>query len=186
VPIERVPEGAFPEYRIEGIIAPQLRACEGRILAHWKDAVWGKRVADGKHNGHFDDELVEALAEMIVQRWQPTPAPGWVTYVPSMRHPTLVPDLARRLAARLGLPFADAIRKVRSNQPQKLQQTPLHQCRNLDGVFAVAEGIPNGPVLLVDDMIDSGWTMTVLAVLLGRAGAGPVFPVALASTTTRE
>ncbi len=186
VPIERVPEGAFPEYRIEGIIAPQLRAREGRILAHWKDTVWGKRVADGKHNGHFDDELVEALAEMIVQRWQPTPAPGWITCVPSMRHPTLVPDLARRLAARLGLPFVDAIRKVQPNQPQKLQQTSLHQCRNLDGVFAVAQGIPNGPVLLVDDMIDSGWTMTVLAVLLCRAGVGPVFPVALASTTTRE
>jgi len=57
---------------------------------------------------------------------------------------------------------------------------------DLDGVFAVAQGIPNGPVLLVDDMIDSGWTMTVLAVLLCRAGVGPVFPVALASTTTRE
>ncbi len=183
-PISQAPAGAFPIYAIEGIIPLRLQAQEGRILAHWNQPGWGKRVAAGKQSGHFDDELVEALAEMIAQRWQPTPAPTWVTCVPSLLHPTLVPDFARRLAARLGLPFVDAISKVRPNQPQKLQQTAYHQCRNLDGVFAVASNVPDGPVLLVDDMIDSGWTMTVLAVALGRAGAGPVFPVALASTTS--
>lgn len=79
----------------------------------------GRTVADNKHAGRFSDELVEAMAEMIQQRWQPNPAPQWVCCVPSRNHPELVPDFARRLAARLGLPFVDAVSKVKDNQPQK-------------------------------------------------------------------
>ena len=40
-----------------------------------------------------------------------------------------------------------------------------------------------GPVLLVDDQIDTGWTMTVAAKLLREAGASAVLPLALAATT---
>jgi ATP-dependent DNA helicase RecQ len=79
------------------------------------------------------------------------------------------------------MPFVDAIQKTRDNEPQKNQQNRFHQCRNLDGAFEVLENVGSGPVLLVDDIVDSGWTMTVLAALLRRAGSGPVFPVALAS-----
>lgn len=39
---------------------------------------------------------------------------------------------------------------------------------------------------LVDDVVDSGWTMTVLAALLQQAGSGPVFPLALASTAVGD
>ena len=74
------------------------------------------------------------------------------------------------------------IEKTADNQPQKAQQNRFHQCRNLDGIFRVADKIPDTPVLLVDDIIDSGWTLTVLAALLRRAGSGPVFPLALASS----
>lgn len=179
-----IPLGALPEYGFEGKIPAELRAEQGRILSRWSDTVWGKMVANDKHQGHFRDELVEAMAVMIEQRWRPDPAPEWVTCVPSVRHPGLVPDFARRLAARLGLPFIPAIRKVRDNEQQKLQKNPERQCRNLDGVFAVAATIPEGPVLLVDDMIDSGWTMTILTILLRLGGAGPVLPVALAATTS--
>ncbi len=127
-----------------------------------------------------------AVAEMIRERWQPEPAPAWVTCVPSRNHPELVPDFARRLAVTLDLPFVDAVHKMRDNGPQKLQRNSYHQCRNLDGVFTVTAGIPDGPVLLVDDMVDSAWTMTVIAALLRRAGSGPVWPVALASTSTGD
>lgn len=185
-PRRGVPHHAFPQYGIAGTIPVELRACEGRVLARWQDTSWGKMVADDKHNGVFRDELVEAMAEMITQRWRPKPAPQWVTCVPSLRHPELVPDFARRLAARLGLPFCQAIHKARPNEPQKAQQNEMNQCRNLDGVFTVARHIPTTPVLLVDDMVDSGWTLTTLAVLLRRAGAGPVLPVALASTTSHH
>jgi ATP-dependent DNA helicase RecQ len=97
-----------------------------------------------------------------------------------------VPDFAGRLAERLALPFVAAVSKVRDNEPQKLQQNRFHQCHNLDGVFAVAPKIPIGPVLLVDDVVDSAWTMTVIAALLRRAGSGPVWPVALATTSVGD
>ena len=77
----------------------------------------------------------------------------------------------------------DAVRKVLDNDPQKEQQNRFHQCHNLDGAFEVIEGIPKGPVLLVDDVVDSGWTMTIVAALLRQAGSGPVLPVALATTS---
>ncbi|MNW63037.1 DNA utilization protein GntX [compost metagenome] len=123
---------------------------------------------------------------MIQQRWQPNPAPLWVCCVPSLNHPELVPDFARRLAVRLGLPFIDAIRKVKDNQPQKGQQNRFHQCRNLDGAFEVSQCYQGQPVLLVDDVVDSGWTLTVIAALLQQAGSGPVYPVALASSSVKD
>ena len=156
---------------------------EGRILSRWGDAGWGKLVLEDKHNNHFRDELVEALAEMITERWQPDPEPEWVTCVPSINHPTLVPDFAERLAAKLDLPFIAAIKKVKDNQPQKLQQNSYFQCSNLDGVFQIYESIPDTPVLLFDDVIDSGWTMTVIAALLKESNTGPVYPVTLATTS---
>ena len=123
---------------------------------------------------------------MIMDRWKPLPAPAWLTCVPSHKHPTLVPDFALRLANRLGIPFVPAITKVKSNQPQKLQQNRYHQCNNLDGVFTIADNIPGGPVLLIDDIVDSCWTLTVLAALLREAGSGKVWPVALATTNSGD
>lgn len=163
-----------------------LVAQEGRVLSRWGDAGWGGMVADNKHAGSFSDDLVEAMAEMIQQRWQPNPAPQWVCCVPSRNHPELVPDFAKRLAARLGLPFVNAVSKVKDNQPQKGQQNRFHQCHNLDGVFAVSQLHRNKPVLLVDDVIDSGWTLTVIAALLQQAGSGFVYPVALASSSVKD
>jgi ATP-dependent DNA helicase RecQ len=93
-----------------------------------------------------------------------------------------VPDFAKRLARRLGIPFIEAIDKVRNNEPQKLQLNRYHQCRNLDGVFKVRCKVPPAAVFLVDDIVDSGWTMAVLSALLRQAGSDKVFPVALAST----
>jgi ATP-dependent DNA helicase RecQ len=56
--------------------------------------------------------------------------------------------------------------------------------QNLDQAFEIARwpGL-SGPVLLVDDMVDSGWTFTVVGALLRQAGSGPVWPLALAVTT---
>jgi len=185
-PKKQVAAGAFQVYGFRGNLPAGLQAQEGRILSRWGDAGWGGLVADDKHAGHFRVELVDAVAEMIEQRWQPNPAPQWVTCVPSLNHQALVPNFARQLAARLGLPFLEAIRKMVANEPQKNQQNRFHMCRNLDGVFEIAEGIPGTPVFLVDDVIDSGWTVTVLAALLRQAGSGPVYPVALASTSTGD
>ena len=185
-PKAQVAANAFVEYGFRGNLPQNLRAQEGRVLSRWGDAGWGRMVADNKHAGRFSDDLVEAMAEMIQQRWSPEPAPQWVCCVPSRHHPELVPDFAQRLAIRLGLPFVDAVSKVKDNQPQKGQQNRFHQCQNLDGVFEITQYYADLPVLLVDDIVDSGWTLTVIAALLQQAGSGVVYPVALASSSVKD
>ncbi len=178
---KQVATDAFPIYGFQGNLHPDLRASQGRILSRWGDAGWGQLVAVDKKKGVFRDELVSATAEMIERRWQPYPKPEWVTCVPSIGRPTLVPDFAQKLAKHLKLPFVMAIHKIVDNEPQKNQHNRFHQCKNLDGVFRISDQLPEKPVLLVDDVVDSGWTMTILTALLRQAGSGPVFPVALAS-----
>jgi len=185
-PRKKLPSGkALPRYDLPYQLNQKALAAEtGRYLSRWGDAGWGKQISQNKRAGRFGDELVEAIAEMISQRWQPEPTPQWLTWVPSLRHPDLVLDFAVRLANRLGLPHAGVVSKTHQNQPQKSMQNSYHQCQNLDGVFQIQGRVDPGPVLLVDDVVDSGWTFTVVTALLRRAGSGPVFPVALASTTT--
>ena len=174
---------AFTAYSFRGNLAVELRAETGRILSRWGDAGWGQIVADDKRQGHFRDELVGAVAEMLRDRWKPDPPPEWLTCVPSQNHPDLVPHFARRLAKALRLPFMPIVTKTRHNEPQKTQQNRFHQCQNLDGAFQIDGSVPEGAVLLVDDIVDSGWTMTVIAALLRQAGSGPVWPVALATAS---
>jgi ATP-dependent DNA helicase RecQ len=161
-------------------IAPTLRAEQGRVLCMWEDAGWGERVRRGKEQeGHFDEIIITAAAELIQQQWQPKPTPRWLTYVPSLNHPTLVPDFAQELAIALKLPFVPIIRKIRPTQLQKEMQNSYQQAHNLVNAFAV-EPCMEEAVLLVDDLVDSGWTLTIIAALLREAGSGPVFPFALA------
>ena len=173
--------GALPTYGLTGKIADDLRAQEGRILSLWCDAGWGQLVEAGKYQTHrFDDELVRACVDMVRQ-WGPEPAPEWVTCIPSLERPDLVPEFARRLANALGLPFHASLRKLAANRPQKEMENSFQQARNLDGVFAVdLASIGPSPCLLVDDVVDSRWTMTVASALLRQAGCAAVFPLALA------
>jgi len=60
-------------------------------------------------------------------------------------------------------------------------QNSMQQAHNLDGSFELTATLPEGPVLLVDDTVDSRWTMTVAAWLLRSHGSGEVYPMALAS-----
>ena len=180
---KQVASGAFKKYDFSANLPEAYRANTGRVLSRWGDAGWGSLVAADKHDGRFRDELVDAAADMLNHRWTPSPRPDWVTCVPSTRRQSLVADYARRLAEALELPFEPVVTKIKENEPQKLQQNRYHQCRNLDGVFAIGGRLPGGPVLLVDDVIDSRWTMTIVAALLRRAGSGPVWPFALATAS---
>ena len=179
--------GGLPKMNLSGNIPEEPRAEAGKILCVWGDAGWGDEVRHGKYRDHhFSDDLVAASVEMF-REWNPQPAPVWVTCVPSLRHPDLVPDFARRLAAALGLPFHVALRKTDGRPEQKTMANSNQQARNIDGSLAAVENaIHDGPVLLVDDMVDSGWTLTVAAYLLKTHGSGPVYPLALASTKHAE
>jgi ATP-dependent DNA helicase RecQ len=181
----QIPALALPDYNWSGKLPRHLQAEPGQCLSIWGDAGWGQLVKQGKfQDGYFDDDLVEACDQMI-QRWRPEPFPTWITCVPSLSHPVLVPHFTQRLAQRLNLPFVPCIQKTRSTQPQKLMNNSFQQLRNLDGAFTIDRwpGI-EGAVFLVDDMVDSGWTLTILAALLREAGSGAVFPIALADSSS--
>ena len=183
-PRMRWPTGGMPRYDIRGLISPAHQAEPGKTLCIWGDAGWGGLVRQGKYrDGRFSDELVRACAS-LVRQWGPQPAPTWITCIPSRRHPVLVPDFAKRLASHLGLPFHRSLDKVEDRGEQKSMANSIQQARNVDGALALSrEPLPRGPVLLVDDMVDSRWTLTVAAWLLRSHGSGEVWPLALADTS---
>lgn len=172
---------ALPIYQFSGNIKENLRAEQGLALSIWGDDGWGKLVQQGKYNdNYFDDTLVKATWEMM-QRWKPQPFPTWVTCIPSLKRPQLVPSFAERLANKLGLPFIPVVQKIQENKPQKDMDNSYYQSHNLDGVFSIKHWKNiNEPVFLIDDVVDSRWTFTVVAALLRQAGSQAVFPVALA------
>lgn len=100
--------------------------------------------------------------------------------MPSSSTPELVPDFARRLAGALGLGVHDVLRRTRPDRPQKEMENSAQQLRNIYGAFQVVTSLPDGPVLLVDDIVDSRWTLTVVGAALRQAGSGEVHPLALA------
>ncbi|MDG0975305.1 RecQ family ATP-dependent DNA helicase [Ilumatobacter sp.] len=158
---------------------------QGRTLAHWGDSGWGPMVQQGRRDGHFADELVDAMAEMITE-WAPSPAPEWVAAVPSDRTTSLVPGFAARVAARLGLVFVPLLERAAERPPQVEMQNSPHQSANVVGAFTLGEPPMPGPVLLIDDLVDSGWTLTETGRLLSRSGSGPVYPLVLAISTGRR
>lgn len=156
----------------------------GFALSVWGDAGWGRLVKAGKYeDGRFSDELVAACAELIKDHWKPSPFPRWITFVPSHRNPILVRDFADRIAQALRLPLVDALRKLRETEPQKKMENSAQQVANVVDTFgARPDVVRSTPVLLVDDMVDSGWTLAECAYVLQEAGSGRVYALALAST----
>jgi ATP-dependent DNA helicase RecQ len=173
----------MPHYELGSNAKITHQAQPGKALCIWGDAGWGSLVRQGKYqDSHFADDLVVACLKMI-QEWNPQPAPTWVTCVPSLRHPDLVPNFAQRLAVALGLPFHTVLAKTDNRPEQKTMANSTQQARNIDGSLALnGQPVPHTPVLLVDDMVDSRWTLTVSAWLLRKSGSGEVWPLALAET----
>ena len=160
----------------------------GLALAYDGDGGWGSLVRTGKHtDGSFSAELVEASAGLIEREWaRVLVQKPWITAVPSLRHPQLVPDFARQLAARLRLPYAEAVRCAQTAPQQRLMRNSYQQLANIEYAFEVNPVTQHGPVILVDDMVDSGWTLTVIGWLLREAGVPAVFPFVLAKATGSE
>jgi ATP-dependent DNA helicase RecQ len=182
-PRKKWPDGGMPQYGVKGFIAPGHQAQPGKALCVWGDAGWGGPVRRGKYeDSRFDDDLVGACVKMV-RAWKPEPKPTWVTCVPSLRHTDLVPDFAKRLAAALVLPFHMVLAKTDDRPEQKTMANSTQQARNIDGSLEQnGLPVPHGPVILVDDMVDSRWTLTVAAWLLRKSGSGDVYPMALSQT----
>ncbi|MBO4209388.1 recombinase RecQ, partial [Micromonospora echinofusca] len=110
--------------------------------------------------------------------------PVGVVAVGSRRRPRLVGSLAERIAAVGRLPLLGTVRTegggggARGNSAQRVRA--LHGSLVVPDELAATLAGLTGPVLLVDDLVDSGWTMTMAGRLLRRAGAPVVLPFALA------
>lgn len=169
----------------DGSRIPQDKRLQpGFALSNYADAGWGELVREDKYRrGSFSPRLIHAAVEMLqdlCREWEI----DMVTPVPSLRRPRLVPDLARAVAAELYLPYVDGLVKCKDAPEQKLQKNSAWQCRNATDSFAATKPYA-GNVLLIDDMVDSRWTLTVCGAKLIDAGASKVFPFALANSGTR-
>jgi len=161
----------------------------GRALCMLGDPGWGRDVARGRSaegTGRFDDHLVGAAMEVIRGRWRPSPAPEWVTSVPSASRGSLVGDFAARLASALALPYVPCLISLADGPPQAGMANSAQQAANARRrIGVVSSGVRSGPVLVVDDIVDSRWTLTVAGSLLRDHGSGPVLPFALAVAVPR-
>ncbi|MEA2606414.1 MAG: ATP-dependent helicase RecQ, partial [Chloroflexota bacterium] len=153
------------------------------------DAGWGREIVRARGGvGRLPDGLVVAATRAIRDQWRPDVPPEWVTSIPSRTAGPLLDGFARSLAAELGLPYVECLTTAADGRPQATMQNSVLQLDNARSKLGVDPGttVPAGAVLLVDDLVDSRWTMTVAGSLLTAAGSGPVLPFALAEARGRE
>jgi ATP-dependent DNA helicase RecQ len=176
---------------IGGKIALTEQAEPGRAIARLTDLGYGRRVrevlAPDAPDAPVPADLV-AAAVQVLAAWPWQQRPVAVVRVGSHRRPLLVADLAARLAALGRLADLGAVEHrsgsatARSNSAQRLRavwdgyRLPAGLAERLAG------DLQGEPVLLVDDLVDTGWTMAVVSRMLRAAGAGQVLPFALAVT----
>lgn len=141
----------------------------------------------------MSDELVQAIVELFVWSDVTSSVPTsesdvWVTFIPSADVPTsTMENFAQRFANELGLQFKKAV-ELNSKKHMANKWCPKNayfRCCNLDDAYIVKEILP-GPVILIDYLVRSGWTVLVVAELLRQAGSGPAIPLALMTTARNE
>ncbi len=187
---------------LKGRIPAKEQCSAGRALGRLSDIGWGNRLrpllADGAPDGPVPDDALRAAVAVLAD-WARSPG-GWasdgpdavprpvgVVAVPSLSRPRLVESLAQGIAAVGRLPYLGTVTYTGASDPHRAHRSNSAQrLRTLSDAFAVPEELAAdlarapGPVLLVDDYSESGWTLAVVARLLRRAGAEQVLPLVLA------
>jgi ATP-dependent DNA helicase RecQ len=174
---------------LTGKIPASENAETGRALGRLTDLGWGNRLRELLAGGSPDQPLPAPMTDGIVKvlaAWGWQQRPTAVVSIGSHSRPGLIADTARRIAAIGRLDYLGAIdpafpeqrQAPRGNSAQRLRQ--VHDAFVLSPELAAAVAAHQGPILLVDDRVDTGWTMTVAARLLRQAGAEAVLPFALA------
>ncbi|MEI5584100.1 MULTISPECIES: RecQ family ATP-dependent DNA helicase [unclassified Agromyces] len=188
VPIE--PRRAWPTgaerlgVPVKGRIAPGEQAGEGRSLARLTDLGWGGTLrelfAAGAPDAPVPPQVLAACVRVLAD-WGWAERPVAVASVPSRSRPQLVESLARGLAEVGRLPYLGALAPVDGGPTGGPGGNSAFRLAGVWDRFA-AEGldVPSGGVLLVDDLADSRWTLTVAARTLRQAGATDVLPFVLA------
>jgi ATP-dependent DNA helicase RecQ len=163
----------------------------GRVIGRLSDLGWGERlrrlVAPESPDGAVPAEVVGAIVEVLKdwaagdERWSARPV--GIVSVGSVRHVALVRSLAARISEIGQLPVLGEIGVAggagagRANSAHRVMA--LHDRLSVDSELAARVAASGGPLLLVDDYIDSGWTMAIGSRLLRMAGATSVLPLAL-------
>ncbi|MEW2381099.1 DEAD/DEAH box helicase [Micromonospora sp. NPDC047707] len=176
---------------VKGRIAPAEQALPGRAVGRLSDLGWGGRLRELVGPDAVDVDVPEDVAAAVVEvlkAWAhgdaPWPRrPAAVVAIGSRRRPRLVGSLAGRIATVGRLPLLGSVAVTapggpRGNSAQRVRA--LHGAVTVPPDLAGALAGLDGPVLLVDDLVDSGWTLTMVARELRRAGAPDVLPLALA------
>ena len=175
-----------------GRIGANLLAETGRAVGRLTDLGWGARLRTllaagpeaGPVDGPIPDDLLAAVVTVLAA-WDWAARPAAVVSVPSRSCPRLVAGLGEAIATIGRIPCLGSLAYA-SDTPASRQFNSAQRLRTLwrDLVLPepLAESVAQltGPVLLVDDRIETGWTMTVAAKLLREAGAPAVLPFALA------
>lgn len=158
---------------------------EGICLCQYGDVGFGKLVKKGKYGKEerFADELVGRSVE-VLRPYITEFEIEHLTYVPSNRS-KIVEKFAIELSKALKLRLVNALEKIDA-EPQKTMNNSAHQCENAFKSFLVKSDveIPK-KILLIDDIVDSRWTLTVCGYKLGERGCEVVFPFALADASNR-
>lgn len=179
---------------VKGRISPDESMLEGRAVARLSDLGWGqllrellRRAADGDLGADqpVPPEVLRAVVDVLTS-WGWAERPAAVVSVPSRRRPQLVQSLAAGIGEIGRLPYLGSLDLLEGGPIGDAGGNSAFRLANTWGRLGVGpdlrsrlSGIP-GPVLLVDDVADSRWTLTVAAAALRAAGAPAVLPLVLA------
>lgn len=169
---------------VRGRIPAEEQADEGRALARLTDLGWGGTLREMFAAGAADTPIppnVLAACVRVLADWGWAERPVAVVAMPSRSRPQLVDSLARGIADIGRMPMLGALDAVEGGPSGGPGGNSAFRLAGVWERFsAAALAVPTGPVLLIDDLVDSRWTVTVAARELRRAGATAVLPFALA------
>ena len=166
--------------RSSGRIPAGELAEPGRVIGRLSDIGWGTRLRELVGDADAPDvpvpkDVLDACVRVLAG-WGWAERPVGVVGIGSRSRPHQVAHLARRIAEIGRLPLLGMLRRSASGRPRTpTRRSGWARCGTASPSRELA--LPAGPVLLVDDVIDTGWTVTVAARLLRRAGATAVLPL---------
>jgi ATP-dependent DNA helicase RecQ len=172
---------------VSGKIGAEVAMRTGRAVARLTDLGWGQRLRGVlAADAPASEDLLRACVD-VLRDWRWDERPVGVVAMPSRGRPELVASVAQGLASIGRLPFLGTLDLVAGGPTGEPGGNSAFRLAGVWERFAVGPPLEaalheaDGPVLLVDDLVDSRWTLTVAARALRQAGADAVLPFALAT-----